>query len=371
MIDIHKAELTNHILKMFDFKKVKGKSHTLYKTTCIKDKNHYMYYKDGKFFCPICKFNKELVELCCDITNTSEWDMIERIFRVKLKMDVSGIIRDKTKIEFEHELLYQINYDAMIFFKEQLYQNKEALKYIKDRGITDETIEKFNIGYAPKYNKLYKVLSQNFRSEDLELAGVIGINEDDNKPYDIFKDRIIFPIIDIDDAILGFGGRTISNSSKKYINTKTTPIFQKSNHLYALNAIDQNKKYEKMLVCEGYMDVIALHQEGIDFAVGTLGTALTPNHMKLLNNYTDTPVAAFDGDDAGIKAAERSLSKIGKLHGIILPDDLDPDDYIKKYGADNFIKYLDENIVTWHEFWLSRYNQKGNIFDYFLKCHEF
>lgn len=378
MIDKYKELLKKHmgdLLPLTPIRSSDGK-YILYKTDCLVSKNrdkvvHSMYYNatDGTFSCPVCGwFNKDLVTLCASITGTDEWVMLEKIMRIKLNMDTREVIRDAGMEEFKNELFYQINYDAMLFFQEQLQNNQQALQYLKERGLTDETIRRFNLGYAPKYNKLSRTLKKDFREEDLETVGLIGIDEKSGRAYDIFKDRIMFPIIDKNQQVLGFGGRTLGKSPKKYINTKNTPIFQKSKHLYALNMVGE-KKHEHLLVCEGYMDVIALHQEGIDFAVATLGTALTPHHYQLLLQYSNKPVALFDGDDAGVMAAERTLKKIGKLDVLTLPDDTDPDDFIKKHGRDYFLQYLQANIKSWEEYWFEKYEKeekKGNVFEYFL-----
>jgi len=377
MIEKYKELLKKHmgdLLPLTHIRSSDGK-YILYKTDCLVSKNrdkvvHSMYYNatDGTFSCPVCGFNKDLVTLCASITGTDEWVILEKIMRIKLNMDTREVIRDAGMEEFKNELFYQINYDAMLFFQEQLQNNQQALQYLKERGLTDETIRRFNLGYAPKYNKLFKALKKDFREEDLETVGLIGIDEKSGRAYDIFKDRIMFPIIDKNQQVLGFGGRTLNKSPKKYINTKNTPIFQKSKHLYALNMVGK-KKHEHLLVCEGYMDVIALHQEGIDFAVATLGTALTPHHYQLLLQYSNKPVALFDGDDAGVMAVERTLKKIGKLDVLTLPDDTDPDDFIKKHGRDYFLQYLQANIKSWEEYWFEKYGKeekKGNVFEYFL-----
>lgn len=353
-------------------------SDRLYTAPCIleKEKSHPMYYnvQDGTFSCPYCGYRgKNLVTLCCEATHTEPWPMLERILRLKLHMNTRSLLVEQEKERFRNELLYEINYHAMLFFEEHLWQNPNALKYLKKRGLKEETIRKFNLGYAPKYNKLYRHLQKDFRTEELELAGIIGIDEKSGRAYDMFKDRIIFPIIDNDNQILGFGGRAMGNNPRKYINTKTTPIFQKSNHLYAFNMMDLEKRPKRILVCEGYMDVIALHQENIAWAVGTLGTALTRNHYQLLLQYTDKPTVIFDGDDAGMNAANRTLERVGRMDILTLPDNLDPDEYIQAYGKNRFLDYVEKETLTWEEYWLSQYRElqkekkTENIFRFFLE----
>lgn len=376
MIDKYKKIIMEHIHKILPLTKIQGGNHTLYKTNCLVDKSHphSMYYNpsDGTFTCLVCRYSKDIISLCADIKNVDEWAMLEKILKIKLGMDTRSVLVDAGKEMFKNELLYQINYDSMLFFEEQLQKNPDAMKYLTNRGLTKETIQRFHLGYAPKYNKLHRTLRQDFEDEDLEVAGVVGKDEKTGKYYDIFKDRIIFPIIDRDDQILGFGGRVIGGNSspKKYINTKTTEIFQKSKCLYALNMVNLEKKPERILVCEGYMDVIALHQEGIDWAVGTLGTALTPNHYLQLKKFTDNPTVIFDGDDAGINAANRVLQKVGKLDVLTLPEGKDPDEYIETYGKESFLQYVQGNTKTWEEYWFDQYKseqkENENIFEYLL-----
>lgn len=381
MIEKYKQIIMENIEKLLPLEKIQNEEITLYKTPCIVSKKqksdniHFMYYNpvNGIFTCPVCGFSKDLVALSASITGKDEWAMLECILRKKLKMDTRSLIRDMEAEKFKYELLYQINYNAMIFYKEQLKSSKEAVEYLKKRGLTDETIARFHLGYAPKYNKLYKTLKENFSVEALEEAGVIGIDEKTGRPYDIFKDRIIFPIIDENQQVLGFGGRALKENPKKYINTKTTPIFQKAMHLYGINKLKKEEKYKYILVCEGYMDVISLHQAGIDFAVATLGTAMTSHHYVKLLQFTNKPVAVFDGDDAGKNAAERALKKIGKLNVLTLPENLDPDEFIKKYDIKRFLEYMDSHVQSWEEYWYQKYvqtKQKGNIFEYFLKQSE-
>ncbi|QUH21928.1 DNA primase [Alkaliphilus sp. B6464] len=374
MIDIFKGEINKNICNMFKFEEVRGLKHTLLRTNCIKDNSHYMYFKDNKFSCPVCGFNQDLVSLCADMSNTDEWIMTERIFKGKLKRNPLEVIKARRNKEYENEIYRLINYETMLFFKEQLKENQEAINYLLNRGLTSEIIDKFELGYAPKFNKLLRYLSKDFSEEDLLTAGVIGQDEKTGRYYDMFKDRIMFPIYNLDGSdIISFGGRTLGSSPKKYINTRNTPLFKKSNNLYALNMINfkkinTNGKLKKIIVSEGYMDVIAMHQAGIDYAIGTLGTALTSIHYKILQEIAEQVIIIYDGDDAGIRAVERTLEKVGNLDILILPEGLDPDEYIKKYGIDNFLEYLNINTRSSVDYWMNQYNNyRGNVFEYLLK----
>lgn len=351
--------------------KVKNKNYTLCKTICLKDNNHFMYYneKENIFSCPICKFNGlTLVELCSEINNKDTLIILEKILRTKLKINTKNLQNKIKKKKEKEELFYEINNKAMIFFQEQLKHSFSAIEYLKKRGIFPSTIKLFNIGYAPKYNYLYKYLKKYYTEQELAEAGVIGIDNKTSNVYDVFKDRIIFPIINESNNVIGFGGRALNNkNSKKYINTKTTPIFTKSKELYAFNMLSR-PKYEKILISEGYMDVISLYQQGIDYVVGTLGTAFKHSHYKKIIKKTKTPIIMFDGDMPGITAIKKIL-KNEKINSLILPEDLDPDDFIRIYGKEEFVKFINKNTKTWGKYWLEEFkkqNKTNNLFEYFL-----
>ena len=351
--------------------KVKNKNYTLCKTICLKDNNHFMYYneKENIFSCPICKFNGlTLVELCSEINNKDTLIILEKILRTKLKINTKNLQNKIKKKKEKEELFYEINNKAMIFFQEQLKHSFSAIEYLKKRGISPSTIKLFNIGYAPKYNYLYKYLKKYYTEQELAEAGVIGIDNKTSNVYDVFKDRIIFPIINESNNVIGFGGRALNNkNSKKYINTKTTPIFTKSKELYAFNMLSR-PKYEKILISEGYMDVISLYQQGIDYVVGTLGTAFKHSHYKKIIKKTKTPIIMFDGDMPGITAIKKIL-KNEKINSLILPEDLDPDDFIRIYGKEEFVKFINKNTKTWGKYWLEEFkkqNKTNNLFEYFL-----
>ncbi|MFW6008802.1 MAG: toprim domain-containing protein [archaeon] len=349
------------------------------RTPCLFDKSHYMYFNKEKktFICLACNFELELLDLLLDIQeDTEELNIVSKIFK-RLGLSLKDINKLKREQEIYNKLLYVINGEAASFFKEQLYKNKDALNYLKKRNITDETIDKFQLGYAPKYNLLYRFLKNNFYEKNLEAAGLIQYHEKTKKYSDFFKDRITFSILDNIDGqqeTLGFGGRILSKGKdpRKYINTKTTPIFKKSDCLYSFNFIKDKPK--QIIISEGYMDVIAQHQAGIDYAVATLGTALTHNHYKILKNKCDNLTAIFDGDTAGVKAAEKAITQIGKFNILILPKEMDPDDYINKYGIDDYLDFLNKKTVSFTDYLIDKFtnenktqNKRQNIFKQLLK----
>ena len=222
----------------------------------------------------------------------------------------------------------------------------QAMNYLKGRMLSDETIHKFGLGYSTKYgNDLYKYLkSKGISDELLAQSGLMNVDEKRGM-YDKFWNRVIFPIMDVNGRVIGFGGRVMGDGKPKYLNSPETKVFDKSRNLYGLNiARTSRKKY--MLVCEGYMDVISMHQAGFTNAVASLGTALTSQHASLLKRYTDEVILTYDSDEAGVKAALRAIPLL-KEAGVatkvlsMLPYK-DPDEFIKALGTEEFQKRIDE-----------------------------
>lgn len=368
--------INQNLNKIFTFKEIKGKSgHKIYKTNCLKNKNHYMYYDKNTnlFTCPICGYKENIVSLSASIKNTTEYEMARRILsRLEIPTDeINNLIQN---VEEYKNLLYMINEEALKFFQEEFNKSEKVKNYCKDRGILPETISNFRIGYAPSYNKLYKYLKEKFFEEDLVEVGLIGISEKTNKPYDVFKERLMFPIFDENNNVIAFGGRSLEKkpSSRKYINTKTTPIFSKSHNLYALNTFNKKKK-DKILVVEGYMDVIKMHQNGIKNVCGNLGTAITKHHLIILGQYTKNITVMLDGDEAGKNAMDRTLKLVGKVNTLVLENNLDPDEYLETHSAKELLDYIDKNTKSWNDVMLDNYKnqeEEKNIFDYFLRCEE-
>ena len=260
--------------------------------------------------------------------------------------------------------LYEALEISKSFFSSQIFDNdnSSALKYLKNRGLSNDIINSYEIGYAPKGNKLEKFLiSKGVSHEIMTLAGMTI--KDENKKdnfYDRFRNRIIFPIRDIRNRVVGFGGRVINvEDQPKYLNSPETPVFHKGGLLYNFSKIRPNiKNNDNLIVVEGYMDVVSLASKGLHNAVAPLGTALTETQLNLLWKETDSPIICFDGDKAGKQASFRAseialkLLKPNKtLRFINLPDNLDPDDYIKNNGLENFNKYIKNasplTVIIW------------------------
>lgn len=247
----------------------------------------------------------------------------------------------KEKADLKATLL-EVNKLAAKYFYAQLKaeQGKVAHTYLTKRGLSEETITAFGLGYSNKYsNDLYKYLKmKGYKDSILAKAGLISIDEK-NGVYDKFWNRVMFPIMDVNNRVIGFGGRVMGDAKPKYLNSPETEVFDKSRNLYGLNRARTSRK-SYFLICEGYMDVISLHQAGFTNAVASLGTALTTGHASLIKRYVNEVYLTYDSDEAGTKAALRAipiLREAGISAKIIRMEPYkDPDEFIKNLGADAF-----------------------------------
>ncbi len=266
---------------------------------------------------------------------------------------------EPSKADQAREELYRIHRDAADHYHEILLKSPEAQRardYFRGRGISNRTIEEFSLGYAPPgWNGLQQVLIKKGWSDgSIETAGLI-IAKDQPEPvrrhyYDRFRNRVIFPIFDLQKRVIGFGGRVMDDGLPKYLNSPETPIFSKGHHLYALEkAREAAGKSGYLVVVEGYFDAIAAHQAGIHAVAATLGTALTSNHLQRIHRFVQTVKLIFDPDDAGIRAALRTLDLIipSSVSGevVLLPAGEDPDSFIKGRGAEAFIELLSRSTT--------------------------
>ncbi len=243
--------------------------------------------------------------------------------------------------------LYEVLQQANQFYQHHLRDAKDAINYLKERGLTGEICKKYNIGYSPKgwSNLINKYSNQ---KQQLITSG-LAIEKAPNN-YDRFRERVMFPIRDVRGRVIGFGGRTLGDETPKYLNSPETPVFHKGNELYGLyEARQSNGNLPYMIIVEGYMDVIALAQHGINNAVATLGTATTSKHIQKLFRYTTKIIFCFDGDNAGKKAAWRALENTLPLmrdgvqaQFLFLPEGEDPDTQIRQEGNEEFIKRVND-----------------------------
>lgn len=244
-------------------------------------------------------------------------------------------------------ILLEINKVAAQYYYIQLKSERGmvAHKYLSERGLSEETIKTFGLGFSNKYsNDLYQYLrSKGYSEELIRQAGLISIDEK-NGVYDKFWNRVMFPIMDVNSRVIGFGGRVMGDAKPKYLNSPETVIFDKSRNLYGLNRARTSRK-PYFLVCEGYMDVISLHQAGFTNAVASLGTALTSGHASLIKRYVKEVYLTYDSDDAGTRAALRAvpiMREAGIAAKVIRMEPYkDPDEFIKNLGAEEFEKRIE------------------------------
>ena len=243
--------------------------------------------------------------------------------------------------------LLEIKKEAAKYFYSLLRspRGEKAYQYFKKRELSDETMQKFGLGYSDQYSDdLYRYLKKKgYDDEILKESGLVSIDEV-RGGHDKFWNRAMFPIMDVHNRVIGFGGRVMGDGEPKYLNSPETKIFDKSRNLYGLNIARSTRK-SQLLLCEGYMDVIALHQAGFDNAVASLGTALTSGHANLLKRYTKEVYLTYDSDGAGVKAALRAiplLKEVGIITKVInMRPYKDPDEFIKALGAEEYQKRID------------------------------
>lgn len=265
---------------------------------------------------------------------------------------------------------YQLMEWAGRFFQSELKKSPTAIDYLKNRGLTGEIVKQFGIGYAPAgWDGLRQTLVRTATNESqlIEL-GMLIKRENGNGSYDRFRDRVMFPIQDRRGRVIGFGGRVIGDGTPKYLNSPETPIFHKGKELFGLYQVKEKyRNPQRILIVEGYMDVVALAQYGVDYAVASLGTATTPDHMHLLFRTTPEVICCYDGDNAGREAAWRafenaltSLQDGRNLRFVFLPQEHDPDSYVREYGRDVFEQQLDQ-AQSFADFMFERLSRDINL----------
>ncbi len=246
--------------------------------------------------------------------------------------------------------MYEMNRAAALFFNRMLYapESEPAREYLKKRGLSGAAVKRFGLGFAPNsFDALRTHMhSLGYGDDELKEAFLCGKSERTGGYFDYFRGRIIFPIIDNFSNVIAFGGRALGDGKPKYLNTSDTPVFKKSRNLFALN-FARNACEDSLILCEGYMDVIAVHMAGFPNAVATLGTALTTEQARLMAKYTKKVILSYDSDEAGVSAAKRAipiLTDAGlEVKMLRMEGAKDPDEYIKKFGAVRFKNLLDDS----------------------------
>lgn len=286
------------------------------------------------------------------ITFVMEYENMTFLEAVKMLGERAGVALPETSMSEEdrkergiRDRLLEINKIAATYYYRQLRSEngKAGLAYLKKRELSDSTINSFGLGYATQSTgNLYKLLKE--KGYDDDILKESGLFTYERGIHEKFWNRVIFPIMDINNKVIGFGGRVMGDAKPKYLNSPETRLFDKSRNLYGLNIARTSRK-PNMIICEGYMDVISMHQAGFNQAVASLGTALTPGHARLLKRYTDNVLITYDSDEAGVKAALRAiplLKEAGLSTKVInMRPYKDPDEFIKAMGAEAFQERID------------------------------
>ena len=305
----------------------------------------------GMYYCFGCHKGGGVINFQMEVEGLSYPDAVRALAK-RVGMEVPEDEQYQSRYR-QQERLWALHKEAARFYHSKLYspEGRAALEYALGRGMPKSTLINFGIGYAPDtWTSLVDALrKKGYTDEELRESGLVTISKKNGNLFDRFRDRLMFPIIDVRGNVIGFGGRIMSNkdpNAAKYLNSPETSIFNKRKNLFALN-LAKKTKLPYMILVEGYMDAIALHQYGFDSAVASLGTALTEDGATLLSRYTDQVVLIYDGDNAGQNATKRAipiLEKAGlQVKVLQMRDAKDPDEFLKKFGADRFKLLLEES----------------------------
>lgn len=306
-----------------------------------------VYNDTQSFYCYGCATGGDAITFVQKIENIDFIDAV-RLLTQYVGVNMPDDVADDNNWGQKKRRILEINRESAKFFHDYMMTSpkKTGLNYWHNRNITQNTINYFSLGYAPNaWNSLLKHLKEKgFGISEMIEAGVVRKGKNNNY-YDTFRNRVIIPILDVKGNIVAFSGRTIDNSSSKYINSTETIVYKKSNELFALNLAKKSNE-KSLILCEGYMDVITMYQAGITNAVSTCGTTLTQEQIKLINRYAEEVIIAYDTDNAGQKAIDKAIDlfkqtdikiKIPKLIG-----GKDPDEIIHSLGIDEFTTMLNE-----------------------------
>ena len=302
----------------------------------------------GIYYCFGCHKGGGVINFEMEIEGLSYPDAV-RALAQRVGMEVPDDEEYQSRYR-KQERLWALAKEAARFFVTQLYAptGAEGLRYAQSRGMSKGTLTRFGIGFAPdSWDSLCKAMrAKGYTDEELKDAGLVSVSQKNGNIFDRFRNRLMFPIIDVRGNVIGFGGRVMDNSTPKYLNSPETEIFNKRKNLFALN-VAKKTKLGYLILVEGYMDAIALHQYGFDCAVASLGTSLTEEHAVLLSRYTEQVVLIYDGDEAGQNATRRAIPMLERaglqVKVLQMRDAKDPDEFLKKFGADRFKLLLEES----------------------------
>jgi DNA primase len=300
------------------------------------------------YHCFGCGAGGDVIKFVEEYKNISFSEAVEFLAeRAGLELEVQEIARDPR--EDAKNRLYELNKSAAIFYRENLRKTEKALRYLQRREIDHKSIQIYGLGYAQdSWTALLDYLkSQGFTIAEMLSVGLIIHSEKRDSYYDRFRNRLMFPILDTRQRVIGFGGRAIDDSQKpKYLNSTDSEVFNKGWNLFSLNLLRKKSRERKLILAEGYMDVIALFQSGIYYAVASLGTALTKEQVQLIKKNAEDVYICYDTDQAGRKATKRAIERLAELEIrpkiIVLDGAKDPDEYIKKFGKESFLARLEK-----------------------------
>lgn len=329
-----------------------------------------VYPSDNSFYCFGCGIGGDAITFIKKMEHLDYPDAIEFLAkRAGITIPDSQNYRYQSAPKIDKKRIYDMNVVAAKYFNANLFsadpKAKAALAYfVEKRGLSVSTIKHFGLGYASdSFDAFSKYMFARGYTYDEMVTGFLCGKSEKGHYYDAFRNRVMFPIIDVSGNVIAFGGRVMDDSKPKYKNSSDTPVFKKSRNLFALN-FAKNFAEESMILCEGYMDVIALHAAGFSNAIATLGTAITSEQARVLSRYTKRIIISYDADEAGQKAAKRAMQLLGEVglevSVLKIPDAKDPDEYIKKHGKDSFAHLL-ENTKSKFEYNVDGVLGKYNI----------
>lgn len=357
---VNRTDISDLIGSYVTLKRAGSNMHGLCPFHSEKTPSFTVFSKTNSFYCFGCGSGGDAITFVMKAENLDYPSAVE-FLASRAGITIPQDKNELANMGMSRKRVYEMNLAAAKFFRENLFDKSvgfDALNYfVGTRKLSMATVKRFGLGYAPNdFFALTNHMKKLGYTEQELIDGFLCGRSKKGHLYDYFRNRVIFPIIDVTGNIIGFGGRVMDDSKPKYLNTSDTPGFKKSKNLFALNYA-KNHCSEQLILCEGYMDVIALHAAGFENAVATLGTALTQEQARMMTKYTKKVVLLYDSDDAGQRATDRAikiLSEVGmdvrilKLNGA-----KDPDEYIKKFGADRFRALLGESR-TGFDFKVSR-----------------
>jgi len=380
---VNRTDISDLIGSYVTLKRAGSNMHGLCPFHSEKTPSFTVFSKTNSFYCFGCGSGGDAITFVMKAENLDYPSAVE-FLASRAGITIPQDKNELANMGMSRKRVYEMNLAAAKFFRENLFDKDvgyDALSYfVGKRKLSMATIKRFGLGYAP--NNFFALTNHmkrlGYTEQELIDSFLCGRSQKGNL-YDYFRNRVIFPIIDVTGNIIGFGGRVMDDSKPKYLNTSDTPGFKKSKNLFALNYA-KNHCSEQLILCEGYMDVIALHEAGFENAVATLGTALTQEQARMMAKYTKQVIISYDSDEAGQRAAARAISMLSDVGLDVkilkMKEAKDPDEYIKKFGVENFkrligesrtgFEYKIENVIAKYDITLSENKIKaaGELCDY-------